>query len=141
MSDDKLRALIAERHLAALATIRRDGRPQLSNVSYTYDVNSDLIRVSVTDGRAKTANLRRDPRATVMVQGADPWSFAVADVEATVLPVAAAVDDPSVDELVDIYRRVSGKDHPDWDEYRRAMVDDARVPLHLKVTHIYGLVH
>ncbi|WP_446665066.1 PPOX class F420-dependent oxidoreductase [Flexivirga sp. B27] len=139
MSDDALRDLIADNNLATLATIRRDGRPQLSNVSYTYDRERDLIRVSVTDGRAKTANLRRDSRATILVNGKQGWSYAAADVTATVLPVAAAPDDDSVEELISIYRAVGGE-HPDWDEYRQAMVADKRIPLHLHVDRVYGLV-
>ncbi|MFC6705189.1 PPOX class F420-dependent oxidoreductase [Flexivirga alba] len=139
MTDDVLRELISDSHLATLATIRRDGRPQLSNVSYTYDRERDLMRVSVTDGRAKTANLRRDSRATVLVNAKDGWSYAAADVTATVLPVAAAPDDDSVEELISIYRAIGGE-HPDWDDYRRAMVEDHRLPLHLHVDRVYGLV-
>lgn len=139
MTDDSLRDLIADSHLATLATIRRDGRPQLSNVSYTYDRDRDLIRVSVTDGRAKTANLRRDSRATVLVNAKDGWSYAAADVTATVHAVAAAPDDDSVEELISIYRAIGGE-HDDWDDYRRAMVEDGRLPLHLHVDRVYGLV-
>jgi PPOX class probable F420-dependent enzyme len=139
MTDDALRDLIADGNLATLATIRRDGRPQLSNVSYTYDRERDLIRVSVTDGRAKTANLRRDSRATVLVNDKDGWSYAAADVTATVLPVASAPDDDSVEELISIYRSIAGE-HSDWDDYRRAMVQDRRLPLHLHVDRVYGAV-
>lgn len=139
MTDDNLRDLIADSNLATLATIRRDGRPQLSNVSYTYDRERDLIRVSVTGGRAKTANLRRDSRATILVNANDGWSYAAADVTATVLPVAAAPDDDSVEELISIYRSIGGE-HSDWDDYRRAMVEDHRLPLHLHVDRVYGLV-
>lgn len=138
-NDDALRDLIAASKLATLATIRRDGRPQLSNVSYAFDRERDLIRVSVTDGRAKTANLRRDSRATILVNAKDGWSYAAADVTATVLPVAAAPDDDSVEELVSIYRAIGGE-HSDWDDYRRAMVADRRLPLHLHVDRVYGLV-
>ena len=139
MTDDALRDLIAGSHLATLATIRRDGRPQLSNVSYAYDPDRDLIRVSVTDGRAKTANLQRDSRATVLVNGNSVWSYAAAAGTATLLPVATEPDDASVEELVSIYRDIAGE-HSDWDDYRRAMVADHRVPLHLHVERVYGLV-
>ncbi|RNI25255.1 PPOX class F420-dependent oxidoreductase [Flexivirga caeni] len=138
MTDD-LRDLIADNHLATLATIRRDGRPQLSNVSYAYDPTRDLIRISVTDGRAKTANLRRDPRATVLVNGNSGWSYAVADVTAILSPVATRPDDDSVEELISIYRAIGGE-HPDWDDYRRAMVAERRLPLHLHIERVYGLV-
>lgn len=137
MTDDPLRALLASHHLMTLVTLKRDGRPQLSLVSHTYDPKRDLIRASITADRAKTANLRRDPRATAMVRSDDGWSYAVADAEATLLPVCARPDDDSVEELIDIYRAVQGE-HPDWDDYRRAMIDEKRIPLHLRVTHVYG---
>ncbi len=137
MTDDPLRALLASQHLMTLATIKRDGRPQLSLVSHAYDSGRDLIRVSITADRAKTANLRRDPRATAMVRSSDGWSYVVADADATLFPVCARPDDDSVEELVDIYRTIQGE-HPDWDDYRRAMIEEKRIPLHLHVTHVYG---
>lgn len=137
MSDDPLRSIINQSHLATLATIRRDGRPQLSEVGYTYDPGTDVLRVSVTADRAKTANLRRDARATVLVHGSNRWVYAVAEVSATLWPVCATPDDASVDELVDIYRHISGE-HPDWAEFREAMVAERRLPVHLAVTHVYG---
>ncbi|MDF8263667.1 PPOX class F420-dependent oxidoreductase [Luteipulveratus flavus] len=135
---DALRDLLASRGLGVLATIKRDGRPQLSNVTYVYDRERDLIRVSITDGRAKTANLRRDPRASLQAQSDDGWSYVVAEVRAELLPVARATDDESVEELIDIYRAANGE-HPDWEDYRRAMVADRRIPLHLHVERVYGM--
>jgi len=137
MSDDPLRDLIASHKLLTLATIRRDGRPQLSVVAYTYDRDEDLLRVSITEDRAKTANLRRDPRATLLVHGDNQWAYAVAEADATLLPVCERPDDASTDDLVDIFQHVQGE-HPDWDEFRQAMVDDRRLPLHLRPTHLYG---
>ena len=61
------RALLAESRLGVLATIKSDGRPQLSPVTPFYDQAAGIIYVSMTEGRAKTANLRRDPRATLEV--------------------------------------------------------------------------
>ncbi|WP_392424371.1 PPOX class F420-dependent oxidoreductase [Barrientosiimonas humi] len=137
MSSDPLRDLLADRHLAVLATIRRDGRPQLSTVVYVYDRDRDLVQVSITDDRAKTKNLRRDPRATLHVSGADGWSYVVAECRAEAGPVATEPDDEAVEELVDIYRRASGE-HPDWADYRRAMVAERRVPLRLFVERLLG---
>jgi PPOX class probable F420-dependent enzyme len=130
--------LIARRSLGVLATIRRDGRPQLSNVVYAYDGTEGLIRVSVTDGRAKTANLRRDPRASFHVASDDGWAYAVAEVRAELTPVAAEPGDDTVAELVDLYRTVQG-DHPDWDDFRRAMVAERRLALRLRVERLYGV--
>lgn len=138
MSEDALRDIIAAGGLCTLATIRRDGRPQLSQVSYAYDRGQDLLRVSVTDSRAKTANLRRDPRGTVLVHGPSRWAYAAAEVRARLWDVTTDPQDASAQELVDIYRTLAGE-HPDWDEFRTAMVRERRLPLHLHVERVYGI--
>ncbi|MGN9812695.1 PPOX class F420-dependent oxidoreductase [Micromonospora sp. BQ11] len=130
--------LIAGRWLGVLVTLKRDGRPQLSNVVYTFDRERGLIRVSVTDGRAKTANLRRDPRASFHVSSDDGWAYAVAEARAELTPVAERPGDPTVEELVGLYRAVQGE-HPNWDEFRAAMVAEQRLVLRLHVERIYGV--
>jgi PPOX class probable F420-dependent enzyme len=129
---------LGDRGTATLATIKKDGRPQLSVVSYASDQAERLIRVSLTDGRAKTRNLRRDPRATVMVHP-ETYKYAVFDGDAELTPVAQSEDDATVDELVELYRAARGMEHPDWDEYRAAMVADKRLVLRIRVTHAYGM--
>ena len=141
---DDLLALAGSRNLGALVTLKRDGRPQLSNVNYALDTHpvagAAVVRVSVTDGRAKVANLRRDPRASLMVGTPDGWSYAVLEGKAELSPVAEREDDATVEELIEVYRAVRGEDHPDWDDYRRAMVADHRLVLRLHVEHAYGVV-
>lgn len=136
--DDKLLALIADNSLGMLATIKRDGRPQLSNVTYHFDTRAGAIEVSVTEPRAKTRNLRRDPRASILVSSEDGWSYAVAEGDAVLSAPAAAPDDDTVGALVDLYRNIAGE-HPDWDDYRRAMVTERRVLLRLPISHLYGM--
>ena len=136
--DDKLLALIADNSLGVLATIKRDGRPQLSNVTYHLDPRALTIDVSVTEPRAKTRNLRRDPRASLLVSSEDGWAYAVAEGTATLSAPAAAPDDDTVESLITLYRKIAGE-HPDWDEYRRAMVVDRRVLLRLPIHHLYGM--
>ena len=136
--DDKLLALIADNALGVLATIKADGRPQLSNVSYHFDPRDLVLEISVTEPRAKTRNLRRDPRASLLVSSADGWAYAVAEGNAVLTPPAADADDDTVEALVSLYRRIAGE-HPDWDDYRRAMVTDRRVLLRLHITHLYGM--
>ncbi|MGY0005015.1 PPOX class F420-dependent oxidoreductase [Micromonospora sp. I033] len=142
MTDERTRQaltdLIASRRLGVLATLKRDGRPQLSTVVYSLDRDAGLIRVSVTDGRAKTANLRRDPRASFHVSSEDGWAYAVAEARAELTPVAERPDDPTVEELVGLYRAVQGE-HPDWDDFRRAMVAERRLVLRLHVERVYGM--
>lgn len=136
--DDKLLALIADNSLGVLATIKRDGRPQLSNVTYHFDPRALTIEVSITEPRAKTRNLRRDPRASLLVSSEDGWSYAVAEGDAILSAPAAAPDDDTVEALITLYRSVAGE-HPDWDDYRQAMVIDRRVLLRLPVSHLYGM--
>lgn len=136
--DDKLLALISGNTLGALVTLKRDGRPQLSNVVYHFEPREVAVQISVTEPRAKTRNLRRDERASLYVRSDDGWAYAVAEGDAILTPPAAAPDDATVEALVALYRNISGE-HPDWDDYRRAMVDDRRVLLTLPISHLYGL--
>jgi uncharacterized protein len=136
--DDKLLAVIKGNSLGVLATVKRDGRPQLSTVTYYFDPRAVAIQVSVTEPRAKTRNLRRDARASLHVGSDDGWSYAVAEGDAVLTPPAAAPDDDTVEALIALYRNIAGE-HPDWDDYRRAMVDDRRVLLTLPIAHLYGL--
>jgi uncharacterized protein len=136
--DDKLLAVIADNSLGVLATVKRDGRPQLSNVSYYFNARSLAVQVSVTEPRAKTRNLRRDPRASLLVSSDDGWSYAVAEGNAELTPPASALDDNTVEALITLYRNIAGE-HPDWDDYRQAMVTDRRVLLTLPITHVYGM--
>ncbi|GIF08424.1 PPOX class F420-dependent oxidoreductase [Actinoplanes siamensis] len=129
--------LLAESRLGVLATLRKDGRPQLSPILPYYDRDAGTIFVSVVEGRAKTANLRRDPRASIEVTSADGRAWATADGDATLIGPGDDPHGPEVEALVDYYRRAAGE-HPDWDEYRATMVADRRVLLALKVTHVYG---
>ncbi|HEY3608458.1 MAG TPA: PPOX class F420-dependent oxidoreductase [Pseudonocardiaceae bacterium] len=136
-STDGVPSLLAPTGAATLVTIKRDGRPQLSNVGYWYDEADGVIRISLTDTRAKTRNLRRDPRASLFLTTADHRAYQVVDGTVELTPVAAAPDDATVDELVDYYRRMAGE-HPDWDEYRAAMVADQRLIARFRVERSYG---
>ncbi|MFG1812309.1 PPOX class F420-dependent oxidoreductase [Kribbella sp. NPDC049174] len=122
--------------LGVLVTLKRDGRPQLSNTTYTFD--GERIRVSLTDDRAKTKNLRRDPRVSLYVNGPGGGSYVVLEGKAELSPVAADPYDDVVEDLVDYYRTASGE-HPDWDEYRRVMVTDKRLVLSMTIDRAYGM--
>lgn len=121
-----------------LATIKADGRPQLSNVMFTVGEDG-LVRISITATRAKTANMRRNPHVALHVTSSDFWSYVVIEATAELSPVASAPDDATSDELVEYYRALSGE-HPDWDEYRAAMISDQRLVARLRPTHAYGSV-
>jgi len=123
-------------HNGVLVTLKRDGRPQLSNISYA--VVDGAIGISITDDRAKTKNLRRDPRASLYVSSPDFWSYVVLEGTAELTPVSASPDDATVEQLVTLFRAVQEKEHPDWDDYRAAMVSDKRLICWLRPTHAYG---
>ena len=141
--DPALLALAASRNLGTLAALKRNGRPQLSMVNFALDRSGPAapsVRVSVVDGRAKVANLLRDPRGSLMVTSANGWSYAVLEGDVEFSPVAAARDDETVNELVELFTTIRGEEHSDWDDYRRAMVEDGRRILRLRVTRVYGLI-
>lgn len=129
-------ALIGPRGRGGLVTLRRDGRPQLSAVDYLASADTGLIQVSSTADRAKVHNIRRDPRLSLYVS--DGSSYAVAEGIGTLSHVAATPDDAAVEELIEVYRGIAGE-HPDWDDYRRAMVQDRRMVIRLQVTRVYGM--
>jgi PPOX class probable F420-dependent enzyme len=137
--DPRMLAFVAENRWGVLATIRRNGRPQLSNVGYAYDPDQQLFRVSVTADRAKTKNLQADPRVTLHVASKDFWTWVAVEGTAELMPVAADPHDDTVEELVAYYRGVSGE-HENWDEYRSAMVADRRLVVRFRPEHAYGQI-
>ena len=129
--------LLAESRLGVLATIKSDGLPQLSPVMPFYDREAGALYVSMTEGRAKTANLRRDPRAALEVTRSDGWAWATAEGPVALVGPGSDPRGPEVEALVDYYRLAAGE-HPDWDEYRSVMVSDRRVLMVMTVDRVYG---
>jgi len=121
-----------------LTTQKTDGRPQLSNIIYSV-ADDGVIRISITADRAKYVNLRRDPRASLHVTQDDFWAYVVIEGDADVAPPSMEPDDATVEELVALYRAMAGE-HPDWDDYRRAMVADHRTVVRLRPTRAYGML-
>ncbi|GAA4613478.1 PPOX class F420-dependent oxidoreductase [Saccharopolyspora hordei] len=131
------RDLLAKSRLGVLATIKSDGVPQLSPVTPYYDREAEVVLISTTEGRAKTANLRRDPRAALEVTSPDGTAWATAEGTVTLTGPGTDPHGPEVEALVGYYRRAAGE-HPDWDEYRSVMVSDRRVLVTLAVSRVYG---
>jgi PPOX class probable F420-dependent enzyme len=131
------RTLLAKSRLGVLATIKSDGRPQLSPVMPFYDHEADVIYVSMSAGSAKTTNLRRDPRAALEVTSPDGRAWATAEGTATLTGPGTDPHGPEAEALVNYYRMAAGE-HPDWDEYRSVMVSDRRVLMAMTVDHVYG---
>lgn len=134
---DPLRALLVSHRHGVLVTLKRDGRPQLSNVAYHADPTTALVRVSTRQPLAKTANLRRDPRVSLHATTADQRAYVVAEGIAALGPVAADPNDAVVEELVEHYRLLNGE-HPDWQEFRTAMVQEERLVVRFTPVHLYG---
>jgi PPOX class probable F420-dependent enzyme len=128
----RAREFVAANPRGVLTTYRRDGQAQMSPVTPGVDAEGRII-VSVTEDRAKTKNARRDPRVALCVFSEGfygPW----VQVEGQ----AEFADGPErIDALVDYYRTVSGE-HPDWGEYRAAMVRDRRVLLRFHIVRVSG---
>ncbi|MFC5175369.1 PPOX class F420-dependent oxidoreductase [Nocardioides taihuensis] len=119
---------VRPRHHLVLITRRRDGSPQVSPVTGGVD-DSGRIVVSTYPERAKTANARRDPEVSVLVLS-DDFGDAWVQVDGT----CEVIDAPdSVEALVEYFRTISGE-HPDWDEYRRAMVEQSKSILRITPT-------
>ena len=137
MDLDRALDVLRDNRKGVLVTQRRDGRPQLSNIVFALG-DDGVVRISITDDRAKTKNLRRTPTASLYVTREDFWAYLVVDADAELSPVAAAPDDATVEELIALYRSLSGE-HPDWDDYRRSMVADKRLVARLRPTHAYGM--
>ena len=139
MELERAMAAVRASHQSVLTTIRgSDGLPQLSNVGHM--VGSDgVIRVSTTADRAKYANLRRRPWAALKVDVGTFWSYVVVEGSVELSAVAAAPNDPTVEELIEVYRAIGGE-HEDWDDYRRAMVTDRRLVVRLRPNRAYGLL-
>ena len=115
-------------HRAVLATSRSDGMPQLSPVTCTVD-DEGRVLISTRETAVKTKNLRHRPRASLCVftdTFFGEWVQVEGDAELISLPDA-------MDLLVEYYRRVSGE-HPDWDDYRAAMIRDRRVIVRITIT-------
>jgi PPOX class probable F420-dependent enzyme len=115
-------------HRAVLATSRSDGRPQLSPVTCTVD-DENRVLISTREAALKTRNLRRRPQASLCVFTDNffgEWVQVEGDVEIIPLPDA-------MDLLVEYYRSISGE-HPDWADYRAAMVRDRRVIVRIHIT-------
>lgn len=128
----------AARNHGALITIRRDGRPQSSDIIYT--IEDGVFLISVTEDRAKTRNMRRDPRVVLHLSDPASWSYLSLDGPVELMPATVAAGDATSDALVAYYRAVSGE-HPDWDEYRQAMIHESRLIARFTPSAIVGQIN
>lgn len=121
------RSFLEKHHRAVVVTLRAGGRPQTSPVLCGLDGEGRVV-VSTTESTAKVKNLRRDPRVSFCVLRDEFFGgFAQVDGRAEIIPLPDAMEG-----LVDLYRQLSGE-HPDWDEFRAAMVEQRRVLLRVEI--------
>jgi uncharacterized protein len=133
VTEAEARAFVARYHQGVLATIKRDGRPQLSNISYALDEADGLIKISTARPRAKVLNARRDPRVSMSVQGENWHQYLV--VEGT----AEIHETDPIPALRHLYELIRGEPHPNWAEFEDAMRRDQRLILAIRIERLYPL--
>jgi PPOX class probable F420-dependent enzyme len=133
---DAAREWLTGRTQVVLVTTRADGSPQSSNVLAWFD--GSVFRVSVTADRAKTRNLARDPRAVAHVLGDDFWTYASVSCVAGLGDVTTEPGDDAGRDLLAVYEAITGKRHPDPDEFFAAMVAERRLVLTLEPRSVAG---
>ena len=136
MLTDSTRQFATENHQGVLTCFRRNGMPQMSIV--TCGAYRDGVAFTTTADRAKLLNLQRDPRCSLMVSKRDWWGYVVLEGQATILSPENTAADELRQALRDVYRAATNQDHPNWEEYDQAMVDDRRSAVIVVPDHIYG---
>ena len=138
MNLDTALGLARDTRQSVLVTVGSNRLPHATNVLHHLG-DDGLIRISIAADRVKYRNLLGTPWAALHVSGENFWSYAVIEAESSLSEVAADPHDDAVEELVALYRQLGGE-HPDWDEYRAAMVQEQRVVARLLPTRAYGQV-
>ena len=126
-------------HHGVLITLRKDGRPQSSDIAYAFIEGKFCI--SVTRRRAKTINLLRDNRAVLHITTPDTWSYVSFDGSAEITETAKVPSDNVCLELANVFTTIQKKDHPDWDEFNQAMINDERLVIRFVPTTAVGQIN
>ena len=136
MLTDNVKQFLSENHRAVLTTFRKNGAAQMSILSVGY--YKDGVAFTTTEDRAKLANLRRDPRCSLLVSKDSWWGFIVLEGKARVMSADNTDADELRQALRDVFVAASGEEHPNWDEYDQAMRDDRRSAIIVVPDRIYG---
>ena len=130
MNRDDALEFVRQNHRAVLVTRKGDGGVQTSPVTVGIDGDGHVV-VSSRETAYKVRNLRRDPRATVCVFSDNFYGdWIQIDGKADLISQPEAME-----RLIDYYRRISGE-HPDWDDYRRAMVEERRLIIRISIDRV-----
>jgi PPOX class probable F420-dependent enzyme len=136
MLPDNVREFASQTHRGVLTTFRRNGAAQMSIVSCGPYRNG--VAFTTTADRAKLLNLKRNPRCSLLISQEDWWGYVVLEGHAEVL----SADNTDAQEfrmaLRDAYRAASGTEHPNWEEYDQAMIEDRRSVIIVVPERIYG---
>jgi len=136
LTDAELSQLLHEQQFGVLASVKRSGHPHLSTVLYRWSPAERVIRISTTADRLKARQLRRDPHAALHVAGPDVWSFAVAEGDAEVSAETTRPGDAIGRELLAM--TPGFEDPADEAAFLKQAVDERRVVIRIRVTHLYG---
>ena len=139
MDFEDVRPFMESNHPGVITTQQRNGASQVSIVVCgAYQGNAAFV--SVRGNSAKVRNLRRNPQCTVLSVTPDWRRFAVVEGQAT-LSDAGNTDAEELRVLLrEVYRACGDKDHPDWEEYDRAMVQQEAVVVLVKPDRVYGRI-
>jgi PPOX class probable F420-dependent enzyme len=138
MSDDlALMTIVAGNRQGVLATVKRSGHPQLSNVLYVWDAERQVARISTTASRVKARVLRRHPQAALHVTGDHFWSYAVAEGEADLSAVCRVPGDEAGRELLELHSAFYGE--VEEERFYEQMIANERLVIRLRVTRFYGV--
>ena len=136
MLADNVKEFVSANHQAVLTTFRRSGAAQMSIV--TVGAFDDGVGFTTTEDRAKLHNLARDSRCSLLVSKSDWWGYVVLEGRAKVMRRGESDDDELRDALRGIYRAATGEEHPDWEDYDRAMIADRRAAVIVMPERVYG---
>ncbi|MFG1853396.1 TIGR03618 family F420-dependent PPOX class oxidoreductase [Actinomadura geliboluensis] len=136
LTQEEASRLLGGQHFGSLATLKRSGQPHLASMVYAWDPDERIIRIPSVADRIKVRHLLRDPRATFQVQGETVLSYAVAEGEAEVSDVTTRPGDAVGRELLPLFGPI---DPADEAEFFERMVQDRRLVIRLRVSHMYGI--
>ena len=136
MLSDNVREFLRQTHRGVLTTFRRDGGAQMSIVS--CGPYGDGAAFTTTADRAKLLNLQRNPRCSLLVSQEDWRGYVVLEGQAQIVSTANSAPEEYRETLRDVYRTASGEEHPNWEEYDQAMLDQLRSAVIVVPERVYG---
>ena len=129
----------SDKKSGVLITLRKDGRAQSSDI--VYAVKDGVFLISLTNTRAKTKNMLRDPRVLLHLTAPESWTYLSFDGAVELSEVTTSPEDETSNALVALYEAIAGEPHPNWDEFRKAMIDEGRQIATFTPTSVVGQIN